>query len=296
MTAAAAARPAAPSHAKRNLALLGAVVVVVLAFVSTDLELHRILNLPAGLGLIFYNMFIEEGLDWSSLPDGLGYMLESIQIAWLGTIIGAILSLPLGFFGAKNITSGLVSNVVRQVLNAIRAIPEIILAAIVFIPMVGLGPYAGTLAIGIHSIGTLGKLTSEVIEGIDPGPVEAARAAGGRALQVQRWGVLPQVLPEIVAFWLYRFEINIRAAAILGVVGAGGIGEALQQALVFGRWPRAGMLILVVIVITILVDVASGWARRRIIEGAGSKRVSAEAIEEPSFAGAGAGKVDADVG
>ncbi len=296
MTAAAAARPAAPSHAKRNLALLGAAIVVVLAFVSTDLELHRLLNLPAGLGLIFYNMFIEEGLDWSSLPDGLGYMLESIQIAWLGTIIGAILSLPLGFFGAKNITSGLVSNVVRQVLNAIRAIPEIILAAIVFIPMVGLGPYAGTLAIGIHSIGTLGKLTSEVIEGIDPGPVEAARAAGGGALQVQRWGVLPQVLPEIVAFWLYRFEINIRAAAILGVVGAGGIGEALQQALVFGRWPRAGMLILVVIVITILVDVVSGWARRRIIQGAGAKRVGGEPIEEPSFAGAGAAKVDTDIG
>ena len=296
MTAQATARPARPSHAKRNLALVGTALLVVWALVSIDVEIERLGNLPAGLGLILYNMFIEEGLDWSSLGDGLVLMLESIQIAWLGTLIGAVLSLPLAFFGAKNITSGTVSNIVRQILNAIRAIPEIILAAIVFIPMVGLGPYAGTLAIGIHSIGTLGKLSAEVIEGIDPGPVEAATAAGGRPLQVQRWGVFPQVMPEIIAFWLYRFEINIRAAAILGVVGAGGIGEALSQALVFGRYPRAGMLVLVVIVVTILVDVVSGWARRRIIEGSGAKRVSGEPIEEPSFAGAGAARADTDIG
>ncbi|MBA2337389.1 MAG: phosphonate ABC transporter, permease protein PhnE [Acidimicrobiia bacterium] len=281
-------RPPPPSHTKRNLALLGVGVLVVLAFFTVDVEIDRLADLPSGLGLIFYNMFVEEGLDWGSLPDGLLLMVESIQIAWLGTLIGAVLSLPLAFLGAHNITSGGISNVVRQILNAIRAVPEIILAAIVFIPMVGLGPYAGTLAIGIHSIGTLGKLSAEVIEGVDPGPVEAARAAGAGALQVQRWGVLPQVMPEIVAFWLYRFEINIRAAAILGVVGAGGIGEALQQALVFGRYPRAGMLILVVIVVTILVDGVSGAARRRIIEGSGARRFSGEPIEEPDLVAAGA--------
>src|SRR5690606_17316612 len=143
----------------------------------------------------------------SYLPDALGYMVESLQIAWLGTVLGAIISLPLGFFGAKNVSSGLVSNLMRQVLNAIRAFPEVVLAIAIMIPIAGLGPVAGMLAIGLHSVGTLGKLTAEVIEGIDPGPVEAARAAGGSSLQVQRWGVLPQVLPEIVAFWLYRFEI-----------------------------------------------------------------------------------------
>src|SRR5690606_32827004 len=126
-----------------------------------------------------------------------GGMVESLQMAWVGTIIGAVLSLPLGFFGAKNISSGLVSTVIRQVLNAIRAFPELVLA-ILLVTIVGLGPIAGALAIGIHSIGTLGKLTAEVIEGIDPGPVEAARAAGARPIQVQRWGVLPQVLPDTV--------------------------------------------------------------------------------------------------
>jgi phosphonate transport system permease protein len=162
----------------------------------------------------------------------------------------------------------------RQVLNAIRAFPELILAIAIFIPIAGLGPVPGTLAIGLHSAGTLGKLTAEAIEGIDDGPVEAARAVGGRGLQVQRWGVLPQVLPELIGFWLYRFEINIRASAVLGVVGAGGIGALLQQTITFGRWDKAATAILVVIVATIIVDTISGGIRRRIIEGSEARPVA----------------------
>ncbi len=278
-TAAPAARPPAPSHAKRNVALAGVGIVFLAALATIDME--GIEELPAAVGELFYKIFVRQSPDWSYIPTAGEFMLESVWIAWVGTVIGAVLSLPIGFFGAKNVSSGLVSNIVRQLLNAIRAFPELVLAIAIFIPIAGLGPVAGALAIGVHSAGTLGKLTAEVIEGIDPGPVEAARAAGGRPMQVQRWGVLPQVLPEVVAFWLYRFEINIRAAAILGVVGAGGIGTVVQQTIVFGRFPRAGMAILVVIVATILVDVASGWVRRRIIEGAGAKRVTGDAIEQP---------------
>jgi phosphonate transport system permease protein len=130
-----------------------------------------------------------------------------------------------------------------------------------------------------------------VVEGIDAGPVEAARASGARSLQIQRWGVLPQVLPEIVAFWLYRFEINIRAAAVLGVVGAGGIGFSLQQTLQFKRYPLAGTAIIVVIVATILVDTLSGWVRRRIVEGseASAKPGDIEALGSPL-------RMDTDVG
>jgi phosphonate transport system permease protein len=127
-------------------------------------------------------------------------------------------------------------------------------------------------------VGTLGKLTAEVIEGIDPGPVEAARASGAGPLQVQRWGVLPQVLPEIVAFWLYRFEINIRASAVLGVVGAGGIGFLVQQTIVFHRFPLTGTAVLVVVVVTIAVDTVSGFLRRRIIEGVDA-RVTGEVVQ-----------------
>lgn len=271
-----ATRPSPPTHAKRNLAVVGAALVVGWAVLTVGVDPAEILELPGGVALVFYKMFLESGPDWSYLPNAIDGMIESLQLAWVGTVIGAILSLPLGFFGARNVSSGLVSNVMRQVLNAIRAFPEIVLAIAIFIPIAGLGAVAGALAIGLHSVGTLGKLTAEVIEGIDPGPVEATRAAGARALQIQRWGVLPQVLPEIVAFWLYRFEINIRAAAVLGVVGAGGIGFSLQQTLQFKRYPLAGTAIIVVIVATILVDTLSGWVRRRIIEG-GDARI--EAVE-----------------
>ena len=275
---AATARPPEPSHAKRNLALIGVLLGIAWAAITVGIESGRILELPGGIALVFYRMFLEHGPDWSYLPTATEGMIESLQIAWVGTVIGAIISLPLGFFGARNVSSGLVSNVMRQVLNAIRAFPEIVLAIAIFIPIAGLGAVAGALAIGLHSVGTLGKLTAEVVEGIDPGPVEAARATGARSLQVQRWGVLPQVLPEIVAFWLYRFEINIRAAAILGVVGAGGIGFSLQQTLQFKRFALAATAIIVVVVATIAVDTISGWVRRRIIEGSGAQ---AAAIEDP---------------
>ena len=267
MTSRSVARPARPSQRTKHIATGILVLVVAWAVLTVDVKIENLPSLPAALARIFSRMFLEPGPEWSYFGEAFGYMMESVQIAWLGTIIGAILSLPLAFFGAKNITSRVVSNVVRQLLNAIRAIPEILVAVVVFIPMVGLGAYPGMLAIGVHSVGTLGKLSAEVIEGINPGPVEAARAAGGRPLQIQRWGVLPQVLPEIVAFWLYRFEINIRASAILGAVGAGGVGEALVQSLIYRRYDRAGMLVIVIIVVTILIDTASGWLRRRIIQG-----------------------------
>ena len=281
-------RPARPSQRTKHVASALVVLVVAWAALTIDVKIERLPDLPGDLARIFGRMFLSPGPEWSYLGEALDWMMQSVQIAWLGTIIGAVLSLPLAFFGAKNITSSLVSNVVRQILNAIRAIPEILVAVVVFIPMVGLGAYAGMLAIGVHSVGTLGKLSAEVIEGINPGPVEAARAAGGRPLQIQRWGVLPQVLPEIVAFWLYRFEINIRASAILGAVGAGGVGEALVQALIYRRYDRAGMLIIVIIVVTILIDTASGWLRRRIIQG--GDRPSAT---DRSFAMA---RADTDIG
>jgi phosphonate transport system permease protein len=298
-----ASRAARPRRPSRRALLAGAVAFVgllVWAIVTLDVEPERLLRLPGGLAHIFHAMYLEVGPEWTYLPDAIGGMLESLQIAWIGTLIGAVLSLPMGLLGARNVSGGLGSNAMRQVLNAIRAVPEVLLAVIIFIPIVGIGgsasAYAGTLAIGVHSIGTLGKLTAEVVEGIDPGPVEAARAVGGAPLQVQRWAVIPQVMPEIVAFWLYRFEINIRASAILGVVGAGGVGEALTQAMVFGRFPRAGVIIIVIIVATILIDTASGWLRRRIIQGAEARRMHGEAIEEPAFAASGAGRADTDVG
>jgi len=275
-------RPNAPSHAKRNLAILVAAAIVSWAFLTVDVRLDRLIDLPRQLGRMFGFMFLPP--DWSYVEIAAPAMVASIQMAWIGTLIGAILSLPLGFFGAKNISSGPVSNVVRVLLNAIRAFPEIVLAIVVFVPIAGLGPVGGALAIGVHSIGTLGKLTAEAIESVDRGPIEAVRATGARSLQVQRWGVLPQVLPEIIAFWLYRFEINLRAAAVLGIVGAGGIGAVLSNTLAYRRFDKAGMAIIVVVLATIAVDYISGTIRRRIIEGTGAKRIVGDDLEQPELA------------
>ena len=201
------------------MVLLAVLLVFIWSTVSLGFKLDRLVELPAKLASLFEQMFLPP--DWGYLSDALPEMMISIEMAWIGTLIGAALSLPLGFFAAHNVSPRPVSVTIRVLLDAIRAFPEIVLAVVIFVPIAGLGPFAGALAIGIHSVGTLGKLTAEAIESIDPGPVEAARASGASGLQAQRWGVLPQVLPEIIAFWLYRFEVNVRAAAVLGVVGAG---------------------------------------------------------------------------
>jgi phosphonate transport system permease protein len=125
----------------------------------------------------------------------------------------------------------------------------------------------GALAIGIHSIGTLGKLSSEVIEGSDAGPVEAVASVGGTKVQQMRFGIVPQVMPNIVAYWLYRFEINIRASAVLGMIGAGGIGAEIVAQLLFRDFRRAGTVLLLTVVVVLAVDLISARVRRRIITG-----------------------------
>ncbi len=242
-------------------------VVIALAAWSLwglDARWERLLDAPADLWdlgrLLFSDMAFER------TGDLLVDMWESIAIAWLGTIIAGIVALPLSFLAAENLAGRFTTLVVRQVLNLLRAIPEVILA-IAFIPLLGLTPMAGVMAIGVGSIGTLGKLFAEVIEAIDDAPVEAVDAVGGSRLQRLRWGVVPQVLPEISSFLLYRFEINVRASAVLGVIGAGGIGGTIAQTLQFKQFEVAGLGLVIVVVATIGVDIVSGAIRRRILRG-----------------------------
>lgn len=268
-----AARPPRPSRLRQRLLWLAGTLVLLAAIVAADARWGRLLEAPGALweyGLLMSTGVLRNPLDgpypeyWAT---ALELMVESLQMAWIGTVIGALLSFPLGFLAAANIAPRPVVFGVRQLLNLIRAVPELIFAIAVMLPVFGLGPLAGALAIGVGSVGTLGKLTSEAIEGIDPGPVEAARSSGARPLAVLRWGVVPQVLPEVVAFWLYRFEINIRASAVLGVLGAGGIGSLLAQLFERRLWDRIGLTLVVIVVATVLVDQASAAIRRRVIAG-----------------------------
>ncbi len=269
-------RPEKPFNWLRAI-VTGTIVVGVLGSALTaDANWSRLLDAPAELWNMATLMFGD--LDLASIPRALELMWESVAIAWVGTLIAAVLSFPLAFLAAENISDRITVTAIRQVLNVLRAIPEIILA-VVLIPIFGLGALAGTLAIGIGSTGTIGKLSAEIIEGCDPGPVEATDAAGATAVQRIRWGVIPQVMPEVAALWLYRFEINIRASAVLGVVGAGGIGTMLQQTIQFRQWGQAGVALLAVVVVTIIVDTISGQIRRRIISGPRAAATQATKVE-----------------
>ena len=230
-----------------------------------EVTLERLLDAPSDVWAIASRL-ADPDLSADAVQRVMPKVMESFFIAWIGTIFGALISFPLAFLAAKNISSGAVSNVSRQILNGIRAVPEL-LVAMVLIPVTGLGAWTGTLALGIHSIGTLGKLSSEVIEGIDPGPVEAVASVGGGPVARMRFAVVPQVMPNILAYWLYRFEINIRASAVLGVVGAGGIGAELIAQLRFRDYSRAGTVLFLTVFAVLVVDALSARVRRRIITG-----------------------------
>ena len=230
-----------------------------------EITLDRILNAPAQIATLVGAMFPLD-LSTEAFDRIIPKVFESLFIAWAGTVIGAIFSFPISFLAANNITIGSVNRVIKQILNGIRAFPELILA-FVFLPITGLGPLTGTLAVGIHSIGTLGKLSSEVIEGIDEGPLESIKASGGSKINELTFGVIPQVMPTITSYWLYRFEINLRASAVLGVVGAGGVGQELINQLRFRDFPRAGTVLICTILLVLTADTISAAIRNRIIKG-----------------------------
>ena len=203
--------------------------------------------------------------DLELFPLAFGAMMETFYMAVIGTLLGGALAFALSFLAARNLLGGTARAMPgKALLVAIRTFPEILLA-IIFVAAAGPGPTAGIMAMGIHSIGFLGKIFSDVIEGIDPGPLEAISAAGGNQVQVFFYAVVPQVLPEFASNLLYRFEINLRAATILGLVGAGGIGGPLLQRLSFRRWDEISMILIVIIGFIIVVDAISSRVRRGLV-------------------------------
>lgn len=259
-------RPVRPRVIKW-LIVIGIVIAAAWSVSGLDISMEKLLRAPGEAWDLFTRMWppaLAEEIDRGVL----GKVMESVYIAWIGTIIGAFFSLPLAFLAASNLSPPWLRVWIRLLFNAIRAVPELIVA-VVLLAVTGLGPWAGALALGLHSIGTLGKWSTEAIEGIDYGPIEAVHACGGRRVSRVRWGVMPQALPEIVAFWLFRFEINVRASAVLGMIGAGGVGAELVSQLQFRNFPEAGAVLLVTVVVVIIIDTISAAVRRRIIEGGG---------------------------
>ncbi|RCX17803.1 phosphonate transport system permease protein [Fontibacillus phaseoli] len=206
--------------------------------------------------------------DYVYLPDGedlLRGLLDTLAISILGTLISTIVCFPFAFWSAANMSrSRLTSGSGKILLSLIRTFPEIVMA-LLFIKAVGPGSFAGVLALGLHSVGMLGKLFADEVEQIDPGPSEALIAAGATRLQILRFAVLPQVLPGFMSYTLYRFEINLRSATILGVIGAGGIGTPLIFALSSRNWDRVGIILLGIIVMITVIDLISGAIRKKLV-------------------------------
>ncbi len=192
-------------------------------------------------------------------------VIETVQIALWGTLLSVLLALPLCFLAARNLSPSLaVFHLTRQALNALRGINEIIFA-LIFVAAVGLGPFAGVLALSIHGAGMLGKFFAEAVEEIEAGPVEALRATGTRPALVAVFAVLPQVIPSWIASTLYRFEVNLRAATILGMIGAGGIGFELVSSLKLFQYQDTATCVLVILAMVMTADYLSSRLRARIL-------------------------------
>ncbi len=244
-------------------AALGLAVLAIYGWflAATEVSLPRFLR-----GIPWMADFVRRMVppDLSVLSSAVVGALQTLQIGVVGTTVAALLALPLGFLSARNVAPASLFYPARTLLNFFRSIDTMVYA-LFFVASVGLGPFPGVLAVVTYTVMTLAKLYSEAIEGIEPGPVEAIAATGASRLQVLRFGVLPQVLPLFASYVLYRLETNIRAATILGFVGAGGIGFYIQTYLRMINYPAASAVLLVLVAMVMGVDFASSRLRARIV-------------------------------
>ncbi|MBR1155418.1 phosphonate ABC transporter, permease protein PhnE [Bradyrhizobium sp. JYMT SZCCT0428] len=243
--------------------LLAAFGIFVFGLVELEFSPARMLAGLSQLGWITMMMIPPD--PGGSLPVYLVALGETLSIAMLGTTLAALLALPVSLLAARNIVpSGIFRFPVRRFLDSIRGVDTLIWA-LVWINVVGLGPFAGVLAIAVADFGAFGKLFSEAIEAADKKQVEGIRASGGNALHEIRFGLMPQVLPVIAGQVLYFIESNTRSATIIGIVGAGGIGLQLAEQIRVLEWQKVSFLILMILVAVAAIDWISGKLRFAII-------------------------------
>ena len=244
-------------------AILGLAVLAIYGWflAATEVSLSRFLR-----GLPWMADFLRRMVppDLSVLGSAVVGALQTLQIAVVGTTVAAFVALPLGFLSARNVAPASVFYPARAVLNFFRSIDTMVYA-LFFVAAVGLGPFPGVLAVVTYTAMTLAKLYSEAIEGIEPGPVEAITATGATRFQILRFGILPQVSPLFASYILYRLETNIRAATILGFVGAGGIGFYIQTYLRMINYPAASAVLLVLVAMVMGIDFASSRLRAHLV-------------------------------
>jgi len=202
--------------------------------------------------------------DFSEWRSYVSEMVLTVQIALWGTGLAIVCAVPLGLMCAGNVAPWWVSQPTRRVMDMCRSINELVFAML-FVVAVGLGPFAGVLALWVHTTGILAKLFAEAVEAIDPSPVEGIRATGARGIEEIAYGVIPQVMPLWVSFSLYRFESNVRSASVIGLVGAGGIGQVLWEIIRAFEFRQTCAIMIVIVISVSLIDAASQQLRRAFI-------------------------------
>jgi len=247
----------------RSAAIFLAIVVVyAVSLTIVDFDLARLWR---GLPRLAHYAASAWPPDLRELDILLYRALETMAIAVIGTTIGAVIALPCCILGAKNVTPGLwIYRPVRAFLNIVRAIDSFVFA-LLFVIAVGVGPFAGVLGMGLHSAGTLAKLWSEVIETVEPGPLEAVSLTGANRLKVISYALFPDVLPNFTSIALYVWEFNVRASTALGIVGAGGIGQELKNSVDQLLFDRTFTILIIIVIMVMALDQLSSWLRRRLL-------------------------------
>ena len=265
-----AADPAIPPPPTRSLAQRapdalvwgGVILLLILAFGPVEMR-----NFPK----LFSNsdnmrQFGQEFLrpDFTHIRLFIAQMWLTIQIAIWGTFLAVIIAIPFGLACARNVAPVWLQQPMRLLMNLLRSIPDLVIGTL-FIVAVGLGPFAGVMALALNTGGVLAKLFSEAVESIDKGPVEGVRATGATRLHEIVWGVIPQVAPLWTSYALYRFESNSRSATVLGLIGAGGIGQLLFESLNAFDYGQLSAIVIVIVVAVSLIDLLSQAMRARLL-------------------------------
>lgn len=236
-------------------------ILLMWSWKGADMRPLDLLKDSANMGTFAREFFPPDFHDWRIYLDE---MIVTVHIAVWGTVLSIICAVPCGLMSAENIVPSWVYQPVRRLMDACRAINEMVFAML-FIVAVGLGPFAGVLALWVHTTGVLAKLFAEAVEAIDPRPVEGVRATGANPLEEILYGVIPQVLPLWISYSLYRFESNVRSASVLGIVGAGGIGVILHEVIRGFEYAQTAAVLLIIIISVTLIDLVSARIRQLAI-------------------------------
>ncbi len=271
------------SRAKNLVVLVSILLFFVWSYRGAEIHLSQLFSQDSFEQVMIYiKKLFPPDFSTAVIHEALKGAIETFAISFMGTLMAVVIALAIVFFASRNlIYSGLLyemepkngwKRVLRMVpylgakslLNLLRTVPEMVWA-LIFVFLVGLGPFPGVLALGVHTGGVLGKLFGEVLEDVDTQPTEALQATGANRLQILFYGILPQVLPQFVSYTLYRWEVNIRVAAVLGLVGAGGLGQRIHIAIsLFLENQLLTFLIFIYVLVTV-TDYFSAYLRRRFI-------------------------------